>query len=348
MYTLTEKMKSNTELRKNAHIAINLDNEVDSAISTGLEKYRLLHCALPEMDLAEVDPSSKFFEKKLGYPILISSMTGGTQEAEKINRNLALCAQTYKFSMGVGSQRVGLENDDSMQSFKVRHFAPDILLFANLGAVQLNYSYSIEHCKKVVDTIDADGLILHLNPLQEALMENGDTNFRDLLNKIETIVKKLPVPVVIKEVGWGISVAVARRLINIGIQGLDVAGAGGTSWSEVEKFRSSSGKIKEIACAFKDWGIPTAESIVDIRKGAKDIPLIASGGLRNGIDIAKCIALGANLGGMARQFLLPAAESEKAVFDVADIISRQFTIAMFAVGAKNIAEMQTNKILRMD
>ena len=341
-------MKPKIEQRKKDHITINLNQEVNSAITSGLEKYHLLHCALPEIDLVNIDTSSIFFEKKLAFPILISSMTGGTKEAEKINRNLAVCAQTFKLSMGMGSQRAGLENDASMQSFKVRQYAPDILLFANLGAVQLNYSYTIEHCKKVVDAIDADALILHLNPLQEALMEDGDTNFGGLLNKIEEVVEKIPVPVVIKEVGWGISAEVAKKLINIGVCGLDVAGAGGTSWSEVEKHRASSKNNKEIASAFKDWGIPTADSIINIRQEFKDLPLIASGGLKNGIDIAKCIALGANLGGMARQFLLPAAESEDALLNATHIITRQFSIAMFSVGAKNIGELQTNKIVRMD
>ena len=341
-------MKPKIEQRKKDHIAINLNQDVNSAITSGLEKYHLLHCALPELDLAEVDASSIFFEKKLAYPILISSMTGGTKEAESINRNLAVCAQFFKFSMGIGSQRAGLENDASMKSFKVRQYAPDILLFANLGAVQLNYSYTIEHCKKVVDAIGADALILHLNPLQEALMEDGDTNFRGLLNKIESVVKNIPVPVVIKEVGWGISVEVAMKLVNIGVRGLDVAGAGGTSWSEVEKHRTSSETLKEIASAFKDWGIPTADSIVNIRQEFRDLPLIASGGLKNGIDIAKCIALGANLGGMARQFLLPAAESEEALLNAAHIITKQFSIAMFSVGAKNVADLKSNKIVRMD
>jgi len=341
-------MKPKIVQRKKDHIAINLNKDVNSAISTGLEKYQLQHCALPELDLTEVDTSLTLFGKNLAFPILISSMTGGTEEAEKINRNLAVCAQSLKFSMGIGSQRAGLENDVSMKSFKVRQYAPDILLFANLGAVQLNYSYTVEHCKKIVDAIGADALILHLNPLQEALMGDGNTNFSGLLNKIEEVVQKIPVPVVIKEVGWGISVEVAKKLINIGIRGLDVAGAGGTSWSEVEKHRALSDNLKEIAGAFKDWGIPTADSIVNIRQIFKDIPLIASGGLKNGIEITKCIALGANLGGMARYFLLPAAESDEAVFNAANVITRQFSIAMFAVGAKNIAELQSNKILRMD
>jgi len=341
-------MKPIIEQRKNDHIAINLNKEVSSAVLTGLEKYQFLHCALPELDLANVNTSSIFFEKKLAFPILISSMTGGTKEAERINRNLAICAQSFGLSMGIGSQRAGIENDSSMQSYKVREFAPDILLFANLGAVQLNYSYTVEHCKKVVDAIGADALILHLNPLQEALMEEGNTNFKGLLHKIEEVVNKVSVPVVIKEVGWGLSIEVARMLLNIGVLGLDVAGAGGTSWSEVEKHRASSEKMKEIAGAFKDWGIPTADAIVNIRQEFKNIPLIASGGLKNGIDIAKCIALGADLGGMARQFLLPAAESLEALLNTADIITKQLSIAMFAVGAENIAELKLNKVSRMD
>ncbi len=341
-------MKPKIEQRKKDHIAINLKQDVSSAITSGFEKYHLLHCALPEFNLLEIDTSSLFFEKKLAFPILISSMTGGTEEAERINRNLAVCAQSFGLSMGIGSQRAGLENDASMQSFKVRQYAPDILLFANLGAVQLNYSYTVEHCKKVVDAIGADALILHLNPLQEALMEEGNTNFKGLLNKIEEVVKNIPVPIVIKEVGWGLSVEVARKLINIGVQGLDVAGAGGTSWSEVEKRRASSEKIKEIAGAFKDWGIPTADSINNIRHEFKDFPLIASGGLKNGVDIAKSIAMGANLGGMAHQFLLPAAESEEALLNATHIITKQFSIAMFSAGAKNVAELQSNKIVRKD
>ena len=335
-----------TGQRKKDHILINLKKEVNSALTNGLEKYQFLHCALPELDLADVDTSSTFFNKPLSFPILISSMTGGTREAEKINRNLAVIAQSYTLGMGVGSQRAGLENDTSMQTFKVRQYAPDILLFANLGAVQLNYSYTIEHCKKLVDAIEADALILHLNPLQEALMENGDTNFSGLLEKIEKVCRELPVPVVVKEVGWGISVEVAKQLVNVGVQSIDLAGAGGTSWSEVEKHRTSQAYMKEIADAFKDWGIPTAECIVQVRKALTSIPLIASGGLRNGVDIAKCIALGVNLGGMAHQFLASAVDSEDSLNLTTLAITQQFRIAMFGVGARNLDELRINKIFR--
>ena len=336
-----------TEQRKKDHIMINLDQEVNSALTNGLEKYQFFHCALPELDLDDVDTSTTFFNKPLSFPFLISSMTGGTKEAENINRNLALTAQSFKLAMGVGSQRVGLEKDTFMQMFKVRQYAPDILLFANLGAMQLNFSYTIEHCKKVVDAIEADALILHLNPLQEALMEDGDTNFSGLLDKIEGVCRKLPVPVIVKEVGWGISVEVAKQLVNAGVQAIDVAGAGGTSWSEVEKHRASQEYLKETAGAFKDWGIPTAECIVQVRKAFPAIPLIASGGLKNGVDIAKCIALGANLGGMARQFLLAAADSKDALNSITLAITRQFRIAMFGVGASNLDELRIDKITRV-
>ncbi|MCJ7519247.1 MAG: type 2 isopentenyl-diphosphate Delta-isomerase [Anaerolineaceae bacterium] len=335
------------EQRKKDHIAINLNKDINSDLTNGLEKYQLLHCALPELDLVDVDASSTFFNKLLSYPVLISSMTGGTKESEKINRNLAHNAQSFHLAMGVGSQRAGLENDASMQTFKVRQYAPDILLFANLGAVQLNYSYTIEHCKKIVDAVEADALILHLNPLQESIMEDGNTNFSGLLAKIELVCKKLPVPVVVKEVGWGISGEVAKQLANAGVQAIDVAGAGGTSWSEVEKHRTSKAFLRETAGAFKDWGIPTAECIIQTRQALPSIPLIASGGLRNGVDIAKCIALGANMGGMARQFLASAADSEDTLHTTTLAITRQFRIAMFGVGARNLNELRINKISRI-
>jgi isopentenyl-diphosphate Delta-isomerase len=342
------KKESQTEQRKNDHILINLNSDVSSGLTNGLEDYHFLHCALPEFDLKEVDPSLYFFNKHLSYPIIISSMSGGTKEGEMINQRLAINAQSFNIAMGVGSQRVGIENENSMDTFKVRKFAPNILLFANLGAVQLNYSFTIEHCIKLVDAIEADSLILHLNPLQEALMEKGDTNFHGLLNKIEIVCRKLNVPVVVKEVGWGISAKVAKQLKNVGVQAIDVAGAGGTSWSEVEKYRTSQINLIETAGAFKDWGIPTAKCLVQIRKAIPSIALIASGGLKNGVDIAKCIALGANLGGIARQFLLSAADSEDSLNTTTLAIISQIKIAMFAVGAKNLIELGMNKISRVE
>jgi len=344
VYTITVKSKNETSERKGDHIEINISKEVSSGLTTGLEKYRFIHCALPELNFSKIDTSITIFNRKLGHPFLISSMTGGTKKAGQLNQLLAEAAQEYQLAMGVGSQRIGLEDWDRMESFNVREFAPDILLFANLGAVQLNYSYAIDDCKRAVESIRADGLILHLNPLQEALMENGDVNFSGLLQKIEQVSSNLSVPVVVKEVGWGISVEAAGKLLNAGVAAIDVAGAGGTSWSEVEMHRTKDDVLKNTSAAFRDWGIPTAEAIVDIHREYSNAILIASGGLRNGIDIAKCIALGASLGGLAREFLISAAKSEEKLHEKIRILSRQFRTVLFTTGSKNIEELRNRKI----
>jgi len=275
-------------------------------------------------------------------------MTGGTEKAHAINRVLANSAQKNNIAMGVGSQRIGIEQDLRMETFDIRKYAPDILLFANLGAVQLNNTFTIDDCKKAVEAIDADALILHLNPLQEALMEGGDTNFFGILKKIEQVCKHLDVPVVVKEVGWGISAHTARKLVGAGVQAIDVAGAGGTSWSEVEKFRATDPVRKRIAEGFRGWGIPTAEAIKKIGEELPDVLLFASGGLKNGIDIIKCIALGANLGGIARSFLIAAMNSQEAADIYIEELSRQMRIAMFAIGAENINAITSEKITRIN
>ena len=338
---------SKIQTKKAEHIQINLDEDVASGLQNGLENYQLIHEALPEMDLADVDCRTTLFDRTLEIPFLISSMTGGTSQAAKINQTLAEAAQKYRMAMGVGSQRAGIEHPELMTTFKVRAFAPDILLFANLGAVQLNYTYTVEHCKAAVDALEADALILHLNPLQEALMENGDTNFSGLLKKIELVCKQIPVPVVVKEVGWGISAETAARLIAAGVQAIDVAGAGGTSWSEVEKHRNTSAKGREIASAFRTWGIPTASSLVEIRRSNAEIPLIASGGIRDGVDAAKCLALGADLVGIARMFLKAADGSAQALDERIEIMIEQLRVSMFSAGAKNLQELRNQKISKI-
>jgi isopentenyl-diphosphate delta-isomerase len=225
--------------RKADHIKINLEKDVRSALTTGLEKYHFIHEALPELDLERIETSLSLFGKRLAAPILISSMTGGTEEAGEINQRLAEAAQEVGVAMGVGSQRAALENPKETPTFAIaRKAAPDILLFANLGAVQLNYGYGIDQCRQAVDMIQADALILHLNPLQEAVQDAGDTNFAELSKKIEEICQKLEVPVIAKEVGWGISERTARILADCGVVAIDVAGAGGTSWSQVEMYRA--------------------------------------------------------------------------------------------------------------
>jgi len=342
------KNNSNIKKRKDDHIQINLQEDVKSANTTGLEKFRLIHQALPEINLSDVDTSILVFDKSLSFPLMISSMTGGTKKALGINQILANSAQKYNIAMGVGSQRIGIEENARMETFNIRKNAPDILLFANLGAVQLNNTITIDDCKKAVDAIGADALIFHLNPLQEALMEDGDTNFFGIINKIEQVCKHLSVPVVVKEVGWGISAQTAKRLVGAGVKAIDVAGAGGTSWSEVEKFRTTNPVLQRIAGGFRGWGIPTAETIIKIREELPDILLFASGGLKSGIDIAKCIALGANLGGIARSLLIAALDSQEALDTYIEELMLQMKVAMFAIGAENVGAISSEKIVRMD
>jgi isopentenyl-diphosphate delta-isomerase len=353
-------MKKDTELvsRKSDHIQINLERDVRSALTTGLEKYRFVHEALPELDLARVDPTLSLFGKRLAAPILISSMTGGTDRAGTINLRLAEAAQTVGVAMGVGSQRAALEYPELAATFQVRRVAPDILLFANLGATQLNSGYALDHCRRAVDMLQADALILHLNPLQEAVQAGGDVNFAGLAKKIEGICKKLEAPVIAKEVGWGISERTARLLADCGVAAIDVAGAGGTSWSQVEMHRAPDEFTRQLAATFVGWGIPTAESIQIVRKAAPDMTVFASGGLKDGLDIAKCIALGATLGGMAGQFLKAAGNQERPnrsgrpvrspvenVVELMKLTKRQIEVTMFACGAGSLDELNKDKLV---
>jgi isopentenyl-diphosphate delta-isomerase len=332
--------------RKRDHILINLQENVRSSITNGLEKYRFIHQALPEINLDEIDLSQVIFNKLLKSPIMISSMTGGTEESANFNKILAEASQATGIALGVGSQRAGLEHPEMIYSYQVRKYAPDALLFANLGAVQLNYSYTLQHCKQVVDMIEADALILHLNALQEALQENGDTKFNGLLSKIEKICKNLQVPVIVKEVGWGISELAAKQLSNAGVAAIDVAGAGGTSWSQVEMYRLKDEYQVRTAAAFQDWGISTAESIIQTKRGAPEMVIFASGGLKTGVDIAKTIALGANLGGMAGPFLKAAHKSLSDVIRMIKEIEREVQLTMFVSGAKDITQLKNIKLLK--
>jgi isopentenyl-diphosphate delta-isomerase len=333
--------------RKKDHIQINLEEDVSSGLSTGLEQIQLEHNAAPELDLNQIDLTSSFLNHPLAAPLLISSMTGGTPEAEKINISLAEAAQARRIAMGLGSQRAALEDPTIKRTYQVREYAPDILLFANLGAVQLNYGFSIDHCVKAVEDVEANALFLHFNPLQEALQLEGDTNFEGLLSKIERVCRALPVPVVAKEVGWGLSGHVARQLVDIGIAAIDISGAGGTSWSQVEMHRSETEHQRALASTFVSWGIPTAQAILDVREAVPEIPMIASGGLKSGLDIAKCIALGANMGGMAGPFLQVAVKSTEDVIGLIDRIIAEIRICMFATGSPDLNALGQARILRV-
>ena len=335
------------EQRKADHIKINLEEDVRSALTTGLENYHFTHEALPELDLEHVDSSLKLFDKELAAPILISSMTGGTEKAETINLRLAETAYVMRVAMGVGSQRTAIEHPEQAKTFQVRRVAPDILLFANLGAVQFNYGYGIDQCRRAVEMIEANALYLHLNPLQEAVQAGGDTNFAGIANKIEEVCKKLDVPVIAKEVGWGISERTARLLSDCGVSAIDVAGAGGTSWSQVEMHRAPDEFTRELAATFVGWGIPTTDSILNVKKAAPNMTIFASGGIKDGLDIAKCVALGASLGGMAGNFLKAAAVSSDKAIEVMKLVKRQIQVTMFAAGVGTLDGLKAGKLIKL-
>jgi isopentenyl-diphosphate delta-isomerase len=247
--------------------------------------------------------------------------------------------------MGVGSQRAALESDAVAKSYNVRAIAPDALLFANLGAVQLNYGYGLDECRRAVDMIEADALILHLNPLQEALQPEGDTRWAALLGRIEQLAGELDVPIIAKEVGFGITGADASRLASAGVSAIDVAGAGGTSWSEVEKHRGADAAAVRKAAAFSRWGLPTADALIEVRRDAPGVEVVASGGLRDGMDVAKSVALGASLAGLAGPFLRAATQSTEAVIEEIDILVDVLRVVMFGVGAASLVQLRENKLV---
>jgi isopentenyl-diphosphate delta-isomerase len=330
--------------RKADHIRINLERDVSGkGVSSGFEEYRLVNCALPEIDLADVDTSCTIFKRRLRAPLLISCMTGGTAQAREINRVLARVAQEHGLAMGLGSARALLENPELLDTFDVRSFAPDVLLFANLGAVQLNKGYDVDDCRRLIEMLHADALVLHLNAVQEAVQPEGDTCFRGLLAKISHVCSKLERPVIVKEVGWGIAPQEVRALFEAGVAGVDLAGAGGTSWSEVERYRIAEPWRANVAAAFAGWGIPTAESL----RGAAEIHprgvLIASGGIAGGVDIVKALALGADLAGVAGPFLRAAAQGEEAASNLAREFIEVLRIAMFALGESTLAQLRSTK-----
>lgn len=330
-----------TGSRKDEHIRINLEEDVSfGGVTAGFERYRFVHQALPELNLEDVDTRLTLWGRTLRFPLLIASMTGGSPTGGRINRVLAEAAQVMGVGLGLGSMRAALEDASAAETFAVRRYAPEVLLCANLGAVQLNYGYGVADCQRLVELCEADALILHLNPLQEALQPEGQTRFAGLLSRIEAVCHALSVPVIVKEVGWGLSPQVARRLLEAGVAALDVAGAGGTSWSQVELYRHQDLAAQEVAAAFRDWGTPTAEAVREVRAVAPEARVIASGGVRNGIDIAKSIALGADLASMARPFLPLALESVEAVVSFLQVLERQLRIAMFAAGACDLKALR--------
>lgn len=333
---LVPHLVSSERDRKAEHIRLALDERLQGPGASAFEDWYFEHNALPEIDFADIDTSIEFLGKRLSAPLLISAMTGGTELAGRINGNLARGAEIRRVALAVGSQRKALEDPEQAASFAVRALAPSIPLLGNLGAVQLNYGYGVDECRAAVEMIGADALVLHLNVLQEALQPEGQTNFSRLLPAIARLVPQLTVPLVVKEVGAGLSADVARRLAGVGVRVLDTAGRGGTNWVRIEAQRSGDLPLGEL---FADWGIPTPDSIRAVAS-VPGVTVIGSGGLRSGLDVAKSIALGAQLAGLAFPFLAPATESADQVAATIDRIVRELKIAMLALGARTIPELQ--------
>ncbi len=321
--------------RKAEHIRLALDAS-NQAGRSFFDDYAFEHNALPEIALDDIDLSVEFLGKRIEAPLLVSCMTGGTEAAGEINRNLARAAEDRRIALGVGSQRKAIEDPLQAASFQVRDLAPSIPLLANLGAVQLNYGYGIAECRAAVEMIDADALAFHLNVLQEAIQPEGDTDFSGLLPKLGGIARQLEVPVIAKEIGCGISGDTARALAAQGIRIIDTAGLGGTSWARIEARRADDVEIGEL---FVDWGVPTPVSIQEVA-AVPGVTVIGSGGIRSGLDAAKAIALGAHLVGTAYPLLKPATVSAEAVIERIGRIVDELRIAMLCVGTRTIDELR--------
>lgn len=336
-----------TSKRKGEHIRICLQEQVQGVgVETGFERYAFRHNALPNIAFNDIDTSCAFHSVPMQVPLLISSMTGGTQEAALINRRLAEAAEARGWAMGLGSMRAAIENEELAATFKVRAEAPTIPIIANIGAVQFNYGYGVDQCRRAVELAEASALVLHLNSLQEVFQPEGDTDFRDLLRRIGEVCRSVDVPVGVKEVGWGIDADTAAALVDVGVAFIDVAGAGGTSWSQVEKFRSRNSLREAAAAAFADWGIPTADCVREVRSRLPHASIIASGGLRTGVDAAKAIALGADLAGFGRTLLAGAAGTGAAnaseLHAQLEQIEFELRTAMFGIGAGTLAELRAS------
>ncbi|CEA03734.1 isopentenyl-diphosphate delta-isomerase [Pseudomonas saudimassiliensis] len=332
----------NLVIRKNDHLDIVLDSR-RTPVPTGdqFARYQFEHCALPELHLDAIDLSARFLGRTLQAPLLISSMTGGAARAKYINHHLAEAAQALGIALAIGSQRVAVESGiDHGLTGELRTLAPDVPLLANIGAAQLADGSTMDWARRAVDMIGADALIIHLNPLQEAVQGGGDRDWRRVLDAIGALVQRCQVPVVVKEVGAGISASVAQSLVEVGVSVIDVAGAGGTSWALVEAERAASEADRQVAMAFVDWGIPTTQAIVQARRALPTTPLIASGGIRNGVDAAKAIRLGADLVGQAAAVLQSATQSTEAVIAHFDVLVRQLRIACFCTGSANLAALR--------
>jgi len=345
--------------RKRDHLRLSLAGDVGFAtLTTGLERVRVRARALPACDLDEVDLSQVRWGRRLAVPLLVSCMTGGVSEAGLVNRALAVAAQAHGVALGLGSGRVLLEGGgggdrDRAASFAVRDLAPDVALFANLGAVSLA-RHGLQDCRRLVAACEADALVLHLNSVQEGIQAaaggaaGGDTEFSGLLPRVAALCAALEAPVLVKEVGFGLAPEDVAALVDAGVAGVDVAGAGGTNWARVEGLRD--GRAGDVAAAFADWGWPTAEAVRGARRvlderGRTDIALIGSGGLRHGVDALKVLCLGADLAGVARGLLSAGAEGPQAAVAAVGVLAEQLRIGAWAAGARTVADLTEDRLI---
>jgi isopentenyl-diphosphate delta-isomerase len=331
------------EQRKDAHLDVVLQKDVGSGgAAVGLGRYTLEYDALPEVDLEAVDLSTELFGKRLTAPILVGAMTGGTERAGAINRTLARAAARVGVGMALGSQRAMIVKPELAATFAVRDAAPDLpLLFGNVGAVQLNYGVDAEAIRGALEAVGADALNLHLNPLQEAVQPEGDTRFSGLLERIAALAPALEVPVLLKEVGAGISEKTAAKIAQLPVDGVEVAGTGGTSWAKVESFRAPARSAQaEVGRRLAGFGVSTAESIRICRAAMGERVVVGSGGLRTGMDVAVALVLGADVAAMAKPLLEAASESEDAAVHALETLVYELKVICFCTGARNLDELR--------
>lgn len=337
-------MSDPTNNRKTQHIDIIQQDEGVDRSAAHFAAISLNHRAFPEIDLKAVDTSTTFLGKKLSAPLLISSMTGGDADLlRRINRNLASAAEECGIALAVGSQRVQFTHPPARESYELRKFAPSTVLISNLGAVQLNYGFGLAQAREAIDTVGADGLYLHTNPLQEAVQPEGDTNFAGLIGQIGELQADLDLPLLVKEVGSGISEADGQALFDAGIRYLDVAGHGGTSWSRIEHHRHEQSSANTLGMIFQDWGIPTPAALrANLPLRDKGCSLIASGGVRSSLDALKGLVLGADMVGMAAPFLAPAMQSTEAIISKINEVKDSLKVGMFLLGCANVSDLIGN------
>ncbi len=337
---------SNITQRKQDHIHYLLEDAEIERGQSGFERIQLTHRGLPECDFADIDSRTDFLGKPLSSPLLISSMTGGASATlQAINRRLAEAAEASGVAMAVGSQRAMIQHDSARASFELRQYAPSVPLIANMGAVQLNYGFGLDEARRMVDTLEADALYLHLNPLQEVIQPEGNTNFAQLTDKIAQLAEALSVPIILKEVGCGLSAKDIERGLSAGIQWFDLAGRGGTSWSRIEAHRAHSSPKASLGETFQDWGLTTPQALLQARPFQDRAHFIASGGIRNGIDMIKSVIMGGQICGVAAPLLKPAMDSTVATQAKIEQLKQEFRTAQFLLGAPTLADVFLNDSL---